>query len=59
MSKVVRSVKNVTKGYSSVQVKVRNGMSCFTPFSCFSFLRPFSSIGFGGVAIRLLSLLSS
>lgn len=27
MSKVVRSVKNVTKGYSSVQVKVRNGMS--------------------------------
>jgi hypothetical protein len=27
MSKVVRSVKNVTKGYSSVQVKVRNGRS--------------------------------
>lgn len=27
MSKVVRSVKNVTKGYSSVQVKVRNGAS--------------------------------
>lgn len=27
MSKVVRSVKNVTKGYSSVQVKVRNGKS--------------------------------
>lgn len=26
MSKVVRSVKNVTKGYSSVQVKVRNGI---------------------------------
>ena len=26
MSKVVRSVKNVTKGYSHVQVKVRNGM---------------------------------
>lgn len=26
MSKVVRSVKNVTKGYSSVQVKVRNCM---------------------------------
>ncbi len=25
MSKVVRSVKNVTKGYSHVQVKVRNG----------------------------------
>jgi hypothetical protein len=25
MSKVVRSVKNVTKGYSTVQVKVRNG----------------------------------
>ena len=25
MSKVVRSVKNVTKGYSKVQVKVRNG----------------------------------
>ena len=29
MSKVVRGVKNITKGYSSVQVKVRNGMgSC-------------------------------
>lgn len=27
MSKVVRGVKNITKGYSSVQVKVRNGMS--------------------------------
>ncbi|CAG7965785.1 unnamed protein product [Penicillium nalgiovense] len=27
MSKVVRSVKNVTKGYSSVQVKVRNATS--------------------------------
>jgi epsin len=27
MSKVVRSVKNVTKGYSAVEVKVRNGMS--------------------------------
>ena len=26
MSKVIRSVKNVTKGYSSVQVKVREGM---------------------------------
>jgi hypothetical protein len=26
MSQVLRSVKNVTKGYSSVQVKVRNGM---------------------------------
>ena len=26
MSKVVRSVKNVTKGYSAVEVKVRNGM---------------------------------
>lgn len=25
MSKVVRSVKNVTKGYSSVEIKVRNG----------------------------------
>lgn len=25
MSKVIRSVKNVTKGYSSVQVKVREG----------------------------------
>lgn len=25
MSKVVRSVKNVTKGYSQVEVKVRNG----------------------------------
>lgn len=27
MSKVMRSVKNVTKGYSSVQVKVREGES--------------------------------
>ena len=27
MSKVMRSVKNVTKGYSSVQIKVREGMS--------------------------------
>ena len=27
MSKVVRSVKNVTKGYSAVEVKVRNGMA--------------------------------
>ncbi|KAK5117514.1 hypothetical protein LTR16_005005, partial [Cryomyces antarcticus] len=27
MSKVVRSVKNVTKGYSSVQVMVRNATS--------------------------------
>lgn len=27
MSKVVRSVKNVTKGYSAVEVKVRNGES--------------------------------
>jgi epsin len=26
MSKVVRSVKNVTKGYSQSQVKVRNGL---------------------------------
>lgn len=26
MSKVIRGVKNVTKGYSNVQVKVRNGM---------------------------------
>ena len=25
MATVVRKVKNVTKGYSSVQVKVRNG----------------------------------
>ena len=25
MSKVIRGVKNVTKGYSNVQVKVRNG----------------------------------
>lgn len=30
MSKVVRSVKNVTKGYSSVQVKVRNGKSALS-----------------------------
>ena len=27
MSKVIRGVKNVTKGYSTVQVKVRNGMT--------------------------------
>jgi len=27
MSKVIRSVKNVTKGYSTVQVKVRNATS--------------------------------
>lgn len=26
-SKVIRGVKNVTKGYSHVQVKVRNGMA--------------------------------
>lgn len=26
MSKVVRGVKNITKGYTNVQVKVRNGM---------------------------------
>lgn len=26
MSKVMRSVKNVTKGYSTAQVKVREGM---------------------------------
>lgn len=25
MSHAIRSIKNVTKGYSSVQVKVRNG----------------------------------
>ena len=30
MSKVVRSVKNVTKGYSKVQVKVRNGKGSST-----------------------------
>jgi hypothetical protein len=30
MSKVVRGVKNLTKGYSSVQVKVRNGMLAST-----------------------------
>ncbi|KAL8978600.1 MAG: hypothetical protein Q9205_005849 [Flavoplaca limonia] len=28
MSKVVRGVKNITKGYSNVQVKVRNGREC-------------------------------
>ncbi|KAL8647345.1 MAG: hypothetical protein Q9210_005612 [Variospora velana] len=27
MSKVIRGVKNVTKGYSNVQVKVRNATS--------------------------------
>ena len=31
MSKVIRSVKNVTKGYSSVQVKVREGESATDP----------------------------
>ena len=30
MSKVVRGVKNITKGYSSVQVKVRNGMGAYS-----------------------------
>lgn len=30
-SKVVRSVKNVTKGYTHVQVKVRNGTSRLHP----------------------------
>lgn len=30
MSKVMRTVRNVTKGYSSVQVKVRNGMDALT-----------------------------
>jgi hypothetical protein len=30
MSKVVRSVKNVTKGYTQSQVKVRNGKSART-----------------------------
>ena len=34
MSKVVRSVKNVTKGYSSVQVKVRNGTFGAVSFLC-------------------------
>jgi hypothetical protein len=34
MSKVVRSVKNVTKGYSSVQVKVRNGMESAHSTEC-------------------------
>ena len=40
MSKVVRSVKNVTKGYSSVQVKVRNGMLAifFSRFGCVRFI---------------------
>jgi hypothetical protein len=31
MSKVIRSVKNVTKGYSSVQIKVREGGSARQP----------------------------
>lgn len=31
MSKVMRSVKNVTKGYSTVQVKVREGASELAP----------------------------
>lgn len=35
MSKVVRSVKNVTKGYSAVQVKVRNGMFLVHPAARF------------------------
>jgi epsin len=29
MSKVMRSIKNVTKGYSSAQIKVRNGVFRF------------------------------
>lgn len=29
MSKIARNVKNITKGYSSVQVKVRNGRLLF------------------------------
>lgn len=42
MSKVVRSVKNVTKGYSSVQVKVRNGRSrsMMMPYSV---LKPYAA----------------
>lgn len=35
MSKVIRSVKNVTKGYSAAQVKVRDGGS-FRAFSLLS-----------------------
>lgn len=31
MSKVIRSVKNVTKGYSSVQIKVREGVFFLVP----------------------------
>lgn len=34
MSKVVRGVKNITKGYSAVQVKVRNGMYCIDDTWC-------------------------
>ena len=34
MSKVIRSVKNVTKGYSNVQIKVREGGSAFTETGC-------------------------
>jgi hypothetical protein len=34
MSKVIRSVKNVTKGYSNVQIKVREGGSTFTESGC-------------------------
>jgi hypothetical protein len=34
MSKVIRSVKNVTKGYSNVQIKVREGGSTFTENGC-------------------------
>lgn len=34
MSKVVRGVKNITKGYSAVQVKVRNGMYWIEDTGC-------------------------
>lgn len=40
MSKVVRSVKNVTKGYSSVQVKVRNGTFPTLPSSVILMVAP-------------------
>jgi len=40
MSKVVRTVKNVTKGYSAVEVKVRNGMLSKEPADGYKLMKP-------------------
>lgn len=55
MSKVVRSVKNVTKGYSSVQVKVRNGTSSSVP-SVRGFLGSFAIGHHATVSVGTVSL---